>query len=80
MSSAHSMPASASTIPPSVEPEDPVHPAHVEVDGVGAELLAAHRVARAGDADAASLSRRRPDRGDDVATGRAGRPWRHGSR
>ena len=52
-----------------VEPQDPVHPAHVEVDRVGAELLAAHRMARPGDADAASLGRGRADRGDDVGHG-----------
>jgi hypothetical protein len=34
-----------------VDAEDAVHGAHVEVDGVGGELLAAHGVAGAGEAD-----------------------------
>ena len=52
-----------------VEPDDPVHPAHVEMDGVGPELLAAHRVARSRDAHAASLGRSRADRRDHVGHG-----------
>ena len=52
-----------------IERDDPVHPAHVEMHGVGAELLAAHRVPRPGDADAATLRRGRTDRGDDVGDG-----------
>ncbi len=49
-----------------VERDDPVHRAHVEVDGVGTELLAAHRVARPRDADATSLGGGRADRCDHV--------------
>ena len=63
-----------------VEAEHAVHLARVEQDGVGAEALLAHGVARAGDADRALLAARELERGAQVVHGRRREDLRHQGR